>query len=169
MSEYQVLAIFRALLRDPVVGLKAKVDALVLALAPASAIRSDFNYTRWAFGAVTNPATKPNVMLRPGAWAGDEKLGTGQRDATAVVDVGYEIFGTDPDEIEDNVTIVAAAVAQCAVDELRAYSDAHGGTIVDVVDPFTVQFGEFAGSGVGVGAASSGFLARITVQERSSL
>lgn len=167
MSAHQVVATMRALLQDPVVGLRAKAMALADQLQPVGAVRFEFNFTRWAFGRQMNPATMGNVMLRPSSWRGDEKLATQQRDAQCTIEIGYEMFATDPDEIEDNVTIIAAAIAQCAVDELRAYSDAHGGTIVDVIDPIEVQFGEFAG--VPGSATSNGFLARITVFERSSV
>lgn len=162
MSMRQVLDTVRGLLKDDIVGLKAKADALILADPPESIVRTDFHFIRWAFSTLTNPTQKPNVIVRPGSWRGDEMLGTGQRDAICIVEIGYEQFGTDPDEIEDGLALIAAALPRCVLDGLRAYSDAHGGTIVDVIDPIEVQFGEFAG------AASSGFLARVTVLERSS-
>jgi hypothetical protein len=163
MSEHQVLATIDALLKDAGVGLKAKVDALVILLGPATTIRSDFNFVKWALRGRANPSQAPNVMLAPRRWTPDQKLpNKPQRDAWCEIEIGLETFGTDPAQIQDEVTIWATALAQC-IDGLRAFSDANGGTVVDVDDPLSFQFGEFTGP------ASSGFLARVTVLERSSL
>lgn len=166
MSQRDVLATTDALLRDPAAGLTAKVDALVVLETDSLGdigIRSDFNFVKWALRGVANPSQSPNVMLRPRRWSPDQKLpGKPQRDARGEIEIGFETFGTDPAEIQENVTMVATGLAQC-IDGLRDYSDAHGGTVLDVEDPLVFEFGEFAGP------ASAGFLARVRVLERSSL
>jgi hypothetical protein len=160
VSQRQVLVTALALLQDNGVGLKAKTDAL--AGQSTATIRSDFNFTKWTLRGPLNPAAAPNVMLRPRSWNPDQKLAVKpDRTSWSEIEIGYEYFGTDPDEIQENITIVATAVAQ-VLDGLRDYSDAHAGTIADVRDPLQFLFGEFAGP------SSAGFIARATILERSS-
>jgi hypothetical protein len=160
VSQRQVLVTVLALLQDNGVGLKAKTDAL--AGQSSSTIRSDFTFTKWALRGPLNPAAAPNVMLRPRLWRPEQKLAAyPDRTSTCLIEIGYEYFGTDADEIQENLTIVATALAQ-SLDGLRDFSDAHAGSIVDVNDPLEFQFGEFAGP------TSAGFLARATILERSS-
>jgi hypothetical protein len=87
---------------------------------------------------------------------------TGHRDAFVDIEIGYEYFGGVLTQIQNNVAIVATALAQ-VLDQLRAYSDAHAGTIIEVDNSVRYDFGQFAGP------TSHGFIATITVQERSSV
>lgn len=168
MSVHQVLGTTRDMLADDAAGLAAKVATLVAALRatpfqPSSSILTNFNFTKWALRGSMNPASAPNVMLRPARWLAVQKLANKpDRDGDVAIEIGYEIFGGDPDVIQDNVSIVATALAEC-LDGLRAYSDAHQGTVIQVLDPIEWRFGEFAGP------TSAGFLALVTVQERSAL
>lgn len=159
MSQDQVLATARALFEDPALGLRAKVIALA---AGNPAILTDFAFVRWALAGTMQAATKVNVMIRPGAWRPNPKNeGRPQRDATASIEIGLELFAADPDVIQNNVALMATAVAQ-VLDELVPYSHATGGTILDLEDPIEFLFGQFAGP------TSHGFLARVTVFERST-
>jgi hypothetical protein len=161
MSQQQVLATLEACLQDVVDGLAAKVTALaaVVATDPAT-IRVDFNFVKWKLAGAMQPARTPNVMLRPGRWSVGLKQAN-HRDGVTNVEVGAEWFDADPSVLQDNIVITATALAQ-VLDGLRDYSDAHGGSIVDVIDPIEFLFGEFSGP------ASSGFTAAIQIQERSA-
>lgn len=159
MSQKQVLATVDGLLKDAVRGLTAKATALA---AGDPTILTDFNFVRWALGGTMQPATKPNVMSRPGSWTPQTRNDANpHRDAFAAIEIGYEFFGADPDAIQANVALVATALAQ-VIDELVQYSVDTGGTVVDVQEPIEFLFGQFAGP------TSHGFLARVTVFERSS-
>jgi hypothetical protein len=73
------------------------------------------------------------------------------------------MFAADPESIEANVSLAAVALAQ-VLDGIREYSDATNGSIIDLegTQPILFQFGEFDG------ATSSGFIAAITLTERST-
>ena len=159
MSQAQVLETTRALFEDPALGLRAKVIALA---AGDPAILTDFAFVKWALAGTMQAATKVNVMIRPGSWRPDVKnQGRPHRDAFAQFEVGLELFAADPDTIQANVALMATAVAQ-VIDELVEYSADTGGTIADVDDPIEFLFGQFATP------TSHGFLARVTVFERST-
>lgn len=160
MSMAEILTTVDAALRDGSVGLVARVTAL----APADArILRAFAFVPWSLdnGGIRD-ARIPNVMLRPVRWLPEPKRqDTGHRDADAQVQVGYEYFGTVAADIQDNTAILATALAQVA-DALPDYVAAHGGTIYEVQDPIDYDFGQFAGP------TSHGFLATITLKERST-
>lgn len=158
MSMPQILATWDALVRDPDVGLAAKVEAL--ALSNGADIRSDFNYLAWALQGQLSATQSPNVMMRPLRWLAQPKDG-GQRDADAEIQFGYEYFGADLGDIQENVTLVSVAFAQ-VVDEFRNYSDRVGATFLELAGAIAYDFGQFAGP------TSHGFLATITLTERSS-
>lgn len=162
MSAREVIATLRACLADDVVGLSAAVTTLAGGADKPERVRTDFNFVKWKLsGAATpQPTTAPNVMLRPKSWSADLKRAQ-LRDGIARVEVGIEWFDAETDVLQDNITIGMTALAR-VVDGLRAYSDAHAGTVIDVVDPIEFIIGEFEGP------ASSGFLATIEIEERST-
>jgi hypothetical protein len=161
MSVPQVLATYDGLLTDPVLGLSARIAALAAGDTPR--IRTDFTRVPWALESPLKDTRTPNVMTRPRNWRPQVKKGdTGHRDAYVDLDTAYEYFGGVLADIQDNVAIVATALAQ-VLDCLRAYSDTHAGTIIEVEDSVRYDFGQF------VGPTSHGFIATITVQERSSV
>ena len=159
MSQKQVLATVEALLQDGARGLTAKATALA---AGDGTIQTNFRFVRWALAGTMQPATAPNVMVRPGAWRPQTRNDANpHRDAFAAIEIGYEFFGADPDAIQANVALVATALAQ-VLDELVDYADDTGGTIANIEEPIEFLFGQFTGP------TSHGFLARVTVFERSS-
>lgn len=154
----QILFTVDGALQDPTLGLSARIAALK---GVDDRIRDDVQFKAWAMAGTMTDTRAPNVMLRPRRWLATSKASdTGHRDADAQLDIGYEYFGGDPQHIQDNVALVATALVQ-VIDELRAYSDATGGTIIDVTDPVLFEFGQFAGP------VSNGFLATLTLTERS--
>lgn len=157
MSQQQILATVQALLEDATEGLAARTTALA---AGDARIRSDFHFVPWQLSDRPHPTQQPNVMLRPRQWQPGLRRLTTIRDAQVAIEIGYEYFGTDAQAIQDNVTLVATALAQ-VLDGLRDYSDAHGGTVIDVLDPLTFAFGQFSGP------TSNGFLCTVTLEERS--
>jgi hypothetical protein len=104
-------------------------------------------------------ATVKEALLDPdvGFTAAIEALA----DASVEIEIGYEYFGAESDDIQDNVTLASVAIAK-VVDALRDFSDATQGTIVTVVDPISYDYGQFTGP------TSHGFLATITLLERST-
>jgi hypothetical protein len=160
VSQREILTTVNALLVDAAVGLRAKTEAL--AAESERVIAVDYRFVKWALAGKMQTSTQPNVMTRPVRWQPDAKNeGRPHRDATAQLEIGYEYFGADPEDIQENVTIAATALAQ-VLDELAGYSLANAGTVYDVVDPIDFQFGQFSGP------VSNGFIARVTVLERSS-
>lgn len=159
MSMPQILATIEGALNDPVLGLSAAASALA---DDDARIRVDFLLIKWALAGTITDARSPNIMVRPRRWLAQTKLpDTLHRDAEAQVDFGYENFSSDTQTLQDNIAIVATALAQ-VIDRLREYSDATGGTIIEVLDPVQYDFGQFAGP------TSHGFLATITLLERST-
>jgi hypothetical protein len=161
MSMPQILATLKEALLDPDVGFTQAVESLA---EPGSAvIRSDFALIDWILSGRPTDTRAPNLMVRPRRWVPvGNASDTGHRDALAELEIGYEYFGAEPDDIQENVTLAATAIAK-VIDQLRAFSDATGGTIIDVQDPIAYDFGQFTGP------TSHGFLATLTLSERSTL
>lgn len=156
----QVLATVDGALKDPVIGLAAAAAALA---NNDDRIQTEFAFVQWSLVGTMSDTRLPNVMLRPRRWLpATKRADIVQRDADVAIDIGYEFFGSDVSAIQDNIAIMATALAQ-VIDALRAYSDANDGTIIDVYDPVLYEFGQFAGP------VSNGFLATITLAERSDL
>jgi hypothetical protein len=53
---------------------------------------------------------------------------------SVLVEIGIEWFDAETDVLQDNITI-GMTRSRASIDGLRDYSDAHGGTMIDVVDP----------------------------------
>lgn len=160
MSQREILATVNALLQDAALGMAARTAAL--AGESDRVIATDFRFVKWVLAGKMQPATQPNLMTRPSRWLPDAKNdGRPHRDAGAQLEIGYEYFGADPDDIQENVTIAATALAQ-VLDQLPGYAQDNAGTVYDIEDPIDFQFGQF------VGPASNGFLATVRVLERSS-
>lgn len=159
MSMAQLLETLDGALQDDAAGLSAKLVALG---GGDGRIRADVAFGAWALTGTMTDARQPNVATRPVSWTPDTKVSDqGHRDAAAQIEVGYEYFGADLEAIQLNVALAATALAQ-VIDQLRAYSDAHDGTIIEVLDPVRYTFGDFAG------ATSHGFTATISLVERST-
>lgn len=171
MSARKVLTTVRAALEAPGTGLAARAAALALAEgltsgAAPNRIRTDFAFVRWILTGQMQTATQPNVSVVPRGWGTELMLpNETHRDGDVPLQISYESFHSDPAEIEDNVTIVAAALAQ-VLDRLREFSDANAGTVLQVRVPVLFTFGPFAAH---VGSvASSGFVCALTVHERGT-
>jgi hypothetical protein len=160
MSMPQVLATVKEALLDPDVGFTAAIEAL--AEPSGAVVRADFTLLDWALSGTPSPTTAPNIMVRPRRWQPTANAAeVGHRDASVEIEIGYEYFGAESDDIQDNVTLASVAIAK-VVDALRDFSDATQGTIVTVVDPISYDYGQFTGP------TSHGFLATITLLERST-
>lgn len=163
MSLKQVLDTTKDAFNDPATGLAAQAAAI--ATAYAVAVVSDFRLERWMLSGEMKPGGIHNVAIAPTNAASNLKLPhESQRDAVHSITVGFETFSADPAALEDTVLVFAQAVLQ-VLDTLREYSDANGGTILQVFETVPMSFGTFTGGG----ATSSGFTATVSIQERSSL
>lgn len=160
MSVPQLLTALNGVLADPVLGLTARTTALA---AGDPRIQTAFTYAAWALDGGMRIATRPNVMVRPRLWMpATTRADGGHRDARGRFEIGYEFFGAVLADIQDNVAIVATALAQ-VLDSLREYSDLHGGTVIEIEDGTQFDFGQFTGP------TSHGFIATVTIIERSAL
>jgi hypothetical protein len=125
-----------------------------------SVIRTNLNFVKWKLAGRPQPASGANVMIRPRSWNAELKQG-GTRDGKVAIDIAYETFDADPDAIQENIVLAMAALVKC-LDGLRDWSDAHEGTVIDVLGDVQFSIGEFDGP------TSSGFIATVTIEERGS-
>jgi hypothetical protein len=147
-------------LQDPATGLTAKANALTGALQN---IRTDYFYEKWVLSGQLKMAGQPNVAIAPTAGAANLKIPAQTlRDGEWRLDISVEFFDADPQVIMDNVGIATTALFQ-VLDTLREYSDAHGGTVMQVLEPVGLRFGQFAGV-----SSTNGFTATATIQERGN-
>lgn len=156
MSVITVLATIDALLQDPTAGLAAKIQTLSSAASPPT-----LNFVHWKNARAMQPGTASNVTLQPVMWQPELKRFANLRDAVAQLSVSFESFQSDPEVLEADITTAAVALAQ-VLDGVRVYSDAHGGTIIDLVDPIGYAFGQFPGG------TSAGFTATFSLEEQST-
>jgi hypothetical protein len=162
VSARQVRKTVRALLEDPMVGLKPTIIALANTEV-LSDIVSDFNFVRGALSGKMLPSALPNVAVNARTWNPEQKVVKPQRDSRVIVDVSIEFFGADQEQLEDQADLTVIAVVK-VLDGLREYSDANGGTIVDVEDPYRISIGQFGGP-----ITTEGFLLSATIIERSTV
>lgn len=160
MSARQVRETAQALLKDPIVGLAQAIASLAISEGVAE-LQTEFNYVRASLSGKMLPSGAPNIAVRARQWQPDQKLRSPQRDSTVTLEVMAEFFNSNPEALEDQMEITAIAVAQ-VLDGFREYSDANGGTVLDVLDPITFNIGQFGGP-----VTSDGFVCSATVIERS--
>lgn len=150
-----------AALQDPGTGLAARAVALTGVLPN---IRTDYRYQPWVLSGELKMAGQPNVAIAPTAGAATLRLpAENARDGEWRLDISVEFFDADPQIIMDNVGVTVAALFQ-VLDTLREYSDAHGGTVLQVFEPVGLRFGQFAGV-----STTNGFTATATIQERANI
>lgn len=158
----EVLATTQAAFRDRTSGLAARAAAI--ADTADLAVRSDFAFGKWALRETLSPTTAHRVVIRPAAGLEEAKQGTLQRDAVHTLAILIEVFGADEDEIERSLVVIQLAVIQ-VLDELRDYSDAHDGTVIEIPDAISTRYGEFTGSA----SLSGGLISTVNIRERSTL
>lgn len=162
MSARQVRKTAQALLKDPTVGLAQAIASLAISEG-VSELQTEFNYVRAKLSGKMQPSGAPNIVVRANQWRPDQKLRSPQRDALVSLEVMAEFFNSNPEALEDQMEITVIAVAQ-VLDGLREYSEANGGTVLDVLDPMTADVGVIGGP-----ITTDGFSLKCTVQERSTL
>lgn len=166
MSERQVIALLRAELDDAVYGFAdAVADVIALEAIAAGIVTTDYNFVRWKN--VTAPAVTSaghEVAIVPARSAENLEIpAETQRDGLVDIELSFTTFHSDAQAIEDNVLVHAAALRRC-LDRLREYSDANGGTVLQVREPVSIDFLVASGN-----ATSAGFRARFTIEERSQV
>jgi hypothetical protein len=171
VSLAQVLETTRAALVDRTVGLAAQMTALAgtQTKVDPELIRTDFNFVKWRLSSPTNlqQTTTPNVMTRPAASSAGHK-NANLRDAAHRLEVSIEFFDADVDVLEANVETATAALI-AVFSGLPEFSLANGGTIVEVIAPFTFAYGDFATLAGATDPVSAGLTATVSIQERSTL
>jgi hypothetical protein len=147
-------------LQDVATGLAVKAVALTGALPN---IRTDYVFAPWILSGEMKMAGAPNVAIAPTIGAANLKIpAETQRDGEWRLDISVEFFDADPVTIMNNVGVSVTALFQ-VLDTLREYSDAHGGTIMQVMEPLSLRFGQFAGA-----SSTNGFTLTATIQERGN-
>lgn len=174
MSASQVLTTVVAALTDEATGLAAKAEALKAdgtleaELPTLNRIRTDYRIVPHSLSDRMQPTGQPAVAVSVRRYMADQRLATAPtRDALAEMQVAVEYVEADQQVIEDSASLAATALLQ-VLDGLREYSDANGGTVLDldtqgVGMQVDTQFGQFDGP-----VQSFGFVARFTVMERSA-
>jgi hypothetical protein len=162
VSARQVRKTVRALLEDPIIGLSQAVAALALEEGVPD-MKTDFNFVRGAISGKMLPSGQPNISVDARNWRPEQKVVKPNRDARVVVDIRAEFTAADPQQLEDQRDLTAIALVK-VLDGLREYSDANGGTVVDVDDPYNIDIGTFSGP-----ITSEGILVSATILERSSI
>lgn len=148
-------------LADGVTGMGVRAAALAAA-AGLLDIRTDYRFQPWILSGEMKMAGQPNVAIAPAIGAATLKIpAETHRVGEWRLDISVEFFDADPQVITDNVGIAVTALFQ-VLDTLREYSDAHGGTIRQVVEPVGLRFGQFAGA-----SSTNGFTVTATIQEES--
>ncbi|HVX39612.1 MAG TPA: hypothetical protein VHB25_08565 [Gemmatimonadaceae bacterium] len=153
MSVIDVRDLTSALLQDDALGLAATMERL----GGASVA---LNFVAWKRAAMLQPTTAANVYVTPEGWQPEVRRQADVREAVMQLRIGYESFQADAELLEQELAIAATALAQ-VLDGLRAYSDAHGGTVVDVIDPLQYAFGQFPGG------TSAGFTVILSIEEQA--
>ena len=164
MSERQVIALLRAELADPVVGFAAAVaEVIALEAIAAGIVTTEYNFPKWIRASQLAPASSGHdVSIVPARSSETLEIPAETvRFGTVDIQLDFSTFHSDADTIEENLLVHAAALRRC-LDRLREYSDAHAGTVDQVIEPITIDYGPSAGS-----ATSASFRARFTIQERS--
>ena len=161
MSARQVRKTVEDLLKDDTVGLAAAVEDLASAEG-LSGIQSDFNFVRGMLSGKMLPTGQPNIAVVVRRWTPEQKLTRPVRDARVVVQIMGEFAAADQAHLEDQRDLTVIAVVK-ALDGLREFSDANGGTVMDVDDPFDIVIGEFGGP-----VTTEGFTCSATILERST-
>jgi hypothetical protein len=125
--------------------------------------RTDYRFSAPALDGRMAPTTSPNVSVAELGWDAELKANFNARDGLVPLQITYELVDADEDVLLDNASINAEALLE-VLDFLREYSDAHGGTIIQVLDRASIRFGYF-----GEDVPSYGFRCTFTVQERSTI
>lgn len=162
MSARQVLETCDGLLADNALGFVATLAALIVADPPIAGVRSATSISRRRPQGQLKPTSEPQLSINLRASATSAVQPPQQRDGRVELNTRYECVIADEEILEQQVAYAAAALSKMFVENLRAYSDAHGGTVVEIEDPLSFTFGEFEGP------VSAGFVASITILERSS-
>jgi hypothetical protein len=166
VSERQIIATLRAALADAAFGLAdAAADVIALEGIAAGIVTTDYNFIRWKnVGSPAVTSAGHEVAVVPARSAENLEIpAETQRDGLIDIELTFTTFHSDAGAIEDNVLVHAAALRRC-LDRLREFSDANGGTVLQVREPVTIDFLTTTGN-----ATSAGFRARFTIEERSQV
>jgi hypothetical protein len=161
VSAREVLQTVDGLLADPAMGFVVTLAALIATDPPSVPIVSDTAISRRRPDGQLVNTTRPNLSVNL-AGAESTLVQPGQKDGRVQLRARYECFHADEETLELQLAYAAAAFSKMITEYVREYSDAHGGTIVEVADTIGFSFGEFDGP------VSAGFIATFTVIERSS-
>lgn len=161
MSARQVLSLCDGLLADPLQGFVVTLAALIAADPPTVDLRAETEISRRRPTGQLKPTTSPTLSINLRAATTTAVQPPQQRDGRVELTARYECVIADEEALELQVAFAAAALSKMFVENLRAYSDANDGTVVEIEDPLTFAFGEFEGP------VSAGFIANITIRERS--
>lgn len=162
MSARQVLALVDALAADPEMGFVVTLASLIAEDPPVVPLRAETQISRRRPSEQLKPTTVPQLSINLRAAATTAVQPPEQRNGRVELSARYECVIADEEILELQVAYAAAALSKMFVEHLREYSDAHDGTVIEIEDPIAFVFGQFEGP------VSDGFVAQITILERSS-
>jgi hypothetical protein len=166
MSQSSLMALLDAFLADDVVGLAATVEKFAPLSPRAMAIglekiRTDFRLIPYVASGVQQPTAYPSVITQTVEYR-PKARNANRRDAYLTVRITIEYSDAEDAVLLANRDVCADALGTMLTDYLVDYSAAHGGTVVEVLDPVSILEGDFQG------ATTSGLVATAQIQEQDT-
>ncbi len=170
MSMIHILRHADALLKDAGVGLGSQTKIMAASAGVSANVRSDFVFTDWTQSSTAKPSKQPSVVVIPTGWNAGIRDTSSVRIAFATLDIGLEVFDSDPKTVKASVAIASAALA-IVLEQLPQYSQnvALPGTptIRDVQTPLVFAYGSFPGQRTRGIPTTNGFICSVTLTEWS--
>jgi hypothetical protein len=166
MSQSSLMALLDAFLEDPQVGLAASIEKFAPLSPRAQAIgpeqiRTDFRFIDYqAVGVIQPTGLGPSVIVETVRYALLGRIAN-QRDATLTARITIEYSAAEDAVLLANRDVCADALGSMLTDYFRDYSDAHDGTVVEVLNGVVIEEGQFQG------ATTSGLVATAQILERT--
>jgi hypothetical protein len=165
MSQSSLMALIDAFLADDIVGLAATVEkfgplsprAMALGLEQ---VRTDFRFIDYRALGAMQPTTAPSVIVETVDYRPRGRVAN-ERDALLTTRITIEYTAGEEAALLANRDVCADALGAMLCDYLRDYSDAHGGSVVEVIGEVAIQQGQFQG------AVTSGLVAVAQILERT--
>jgi hypothetical protein len=163
MSVVRLLSLVEDLINDPALGLAAKVEAIEPTVR--TPVRSAFRLYEWLLPEVT-PTDGPQVLLRFGDASIDpDFVGEIVSDGREQIEVAMRTAHSDKKTLQNEVAVYADAV-RWMFNDLRTFSELQPDPkkiiVVAIAAPFVIE------PLIGANGTFNGFLATVTIQERST-
>ena len=165
MSQSSLMALLDAFLQDGAFGLAATIEKFAPLSPRAQAvgpeqIRADFRFVDYQATGTMQPTMQPSVVVETVEYRPLGRIGN-ERDALLTARITIEYSDAADAVLLANRDVCADALGAMLTDYFRDYSDAHDGTVVEVLEGVVIQEGQFQG------ASTSGLVATAQIRERT--